>query len=53
MNRKIDESIPDETPEYPLAAPIKPNDPERRHGDGEKEDNAAPDILDGNKKGPP
>jgi hypothetical protein len=28
-NPPVPESAPDDTPEYPLSAPIKPDDPER------------------------
>lgn len=42
MNYPVDESFPDDTPEYPLSAPIKPDDPERQDGDGEEDDMSGP-----------
>ncbi|WP_256737512.1 hypothetical protein [Pseudomonas sp. dw_358] len=41
MNHPVDESLPDDTPEYPLSAPIKPDDPERKKGDREEEEGPA------------
>ena len=43
MNCSVDESIPDDTPEYPMHAPIKPDDPERKLGNDE--DDASSDIA--------